>query len=515
MSKDSQAEGKAYAGRWVALLDGQVVAQGGTPEEAQRAAKALRPKERADIQYMPSRNPLLIPPIVEQVGLLLGNEQHVFLVGGAVRDLMLQKPIRDYDFTLKDGAIPLARKVADALDGDFYVLDGQRDAGRVLLNEGGQRVTLDFVAQREPSFAADLKARDFTINAMAIDLQAPQALLDPLAGAADLQAKILRACSATAFEDDPVRVLRAMRMAASFDLQIEKETLEWLKAAGERLSEISAERVRDEIFRLLEAPRLPSSLRALGMLNLFDAIVPEFSNLKVEGKWELALQRMRHLRGILAMLDKDYPAEGARDLHSGLLVLKLGRYREQISKHLAGEFVVDRQRRSLLFLAALLIDVNKDVAAQRVQQMKLSGSEIETLIRIIENNDLPALFSEGSEEADRREIYRFFKNMGSAGLDICLLSVANLEARDGKDLLQDKLGRHLDKVRSLMDAYWEQYDEVVSPKALLSGDELMAELGLKPGAQVGQILEALLEAQAAGEINKKKEALNFARDFVK
>ena len=100
-------------------------------------------------------------------------------------------------------------------------------------------------------------------------------------------------------------------------------------------------------------------------------------------------------------------------------------------------------------------------------------------------------------------------------MDICLLSLADLQSREGKDLQQNKLERRLDKVRSLMEAYWEHYDEVVSPSALLSGNDLMTEFGLKPGAQVGEVLDALLEAQAAGEISNKKEALDFAKDFMK
>ena len=513
-----EAKPDPYAGRWVALLNGQVVAQGGSPEQALKAAKAARPKEKPEIQFMPSRKALTLPAIIQRISALIPEDQHVFLVGGAVRDLMLQRQIRDFDFTLAGSAIPLARKLADKLAGDFYVLDEERDAGRILLNEGEQTLTLDFMAQREASLEADLKARDFTINAMALDLQQADALLDPLGGAADLQARKLRACSPSAMQDDPVRVLRAVRMAASFELKIEKQTRDWMRAASRQLNEVSAERLRDELFRLLSAPKLAASFRALGMLGALEVPLPELSALKERELWERALQRIASLEKILAVLDINYPTEGARDLHSGLVVLRLGRYREQISAHLAEEKVNERRRRSLLFLAALYQDVGKalvkdgeELLLARAEDLHLSKREIETLRTILANQELPAKLSGTGTTPDRRSIYRFFRATAEAGVDICLLSLADLMGSQGPELSRDALAARLDTIRELLEAYWERYKEVVSPRPLLNGDDLMAELKLEPGAQIGEILEALREAQAAGEIKNRKEALAHAK----
>lgn len=510
-----------YAGRWVALLNGHVVAQGGTPEQALKASKATRPKENPEIKFMPANISFSLPAIVERISALIPHENTVYLVGGAVRDLLLQRQVRDLDFTLPNPAIPLARDLADSLGGAFYALDEERDAGRVILKEEGETITLDFVTHREASLEADLQARDFTINAMAINLQEPEALLDPQGGMADLQAKRLRACSATAMQDDPIRVLRAVRMAASFDLKIEKETRAWMKAASRKLADVSAERVRDEVFRLLAAPRISTSFRALEMLGAL-AILPDVKALKEFELWELALQRAASLKKIFAVLDLDYPDEGARDLQTGLVVLRLGRYREKISGHLSEEKVSGRSRRSLLYLAALFQDIDKirDSDEERSvsplgENLRLSKSELADLKIMQAHHGLIGELNRSGKSADKRRIYQFFRVAGKSGVELCLLALADLMGHHGAELSQDMLTSYLDTTRALLEAYWEQYDEVIAPAPLLNGDELLEKFDLKAGARIGELLEALIEAQVVGEIKNKKEALSLAKDLLK
>jgi tRNA nucleotidyltransferase/poly(A) polymerase len=519
--REEEQQSEPYAGRWVALLNGQVVAHGGTREQALKASKATRPKENPEIIFMPTNISFSLPPIIERIRGHIPQDKTVFLVGGAVRDLLLQRRVRDLDFALAAPAIPLARKLADKLGGAFYALDKDRDAGRVILKDEGQTITLDFVAQREASLESDLRARDFTINAMAINLREPDALLDPLGGVADLQAKQLRACSARSMEDDPIRVLRAVRMAASIDLRIEKQTRAWMKAASAQLIDVSAERLRDELFRLLSAPRIATSFRALEMIGSLN-MLPEVGKLIEQERWEQALQRVASLEKILAVLELDYPDDGARDLQTGLVVLRLGRYREQISTHLSEEKVSGRSRRSLLFLAALFQDIDKipdgdgvGTISHQGEELRLSKSEITDLKTMQANHGKIATLSNSGRTPDKRSIYQFFRVRGKAGVESCLLALADLMSHHGAELTQEMLTRHLDTTRALLEAYWEHYDEVVSPTALLSGDELMAEFDLKASARIGEILEALLEAQAAGEINNRKEALAFAEGLIK
>jgi tRNA nucleotidyltransferase/poly(A) polymerase len=531
-----------YAGRWVARLRGQVVGQGGTAHQALQAAKAARFKEAPQVEYMASSQVPQLPAIVERLRVALPKDQEVYLVGGAVRDILLGLPPHDFDLAVAGKAIPLARKVANQLKADFYPLDPNRDVGRVLLrDEGDKRLTLDFITLQGADIDADLAARDLTMNAMAIDLRRPDALLDPLGGAADLLSKTVRACGPDSFAADPVRVLRAVRMAATFDMKIEKETRQRMRAAAKGLVKVSPERLRDEIFRLLLAHKPATSLRALDLLGAVAFVFPELVKLKGIAQsaphafnvWEHTLQVVDKLEFVFHALDEHYPVEGAADLVSGLIVLRLGRYRSQISRLLAEELVPERQRRALLLFAALFHDSGKaltrsieeggrirfidhetrsaEIMQTHAAALHLSTSEIDYLRAVVKHHGRPFLLTKEGGLPSRRAIYRFYRDAGAAGVDICLLSLADSLGKYGAQVPEQDLVQHLDTLRALLRAYYEEPQKSVFPPVLLNGDELMAELGLSPGPRVGELLEALREAQAVGDVTDRSQALAFAK----
>lgn len=485
-----------------------------------------------------------LPPIVERVRKALPTSQEIYLVGGAVRDLLLSRPHHDFDFVLPAKAIAAARRVANALSADFYLLDETRDAGRVLLTENGMRITLDFIGFLGTDIETDLAARDLTINAMAIDLRNPEALLDPFDGASDILAKRIRGCSPDSFRSDPVRVLRAVRLAASFGMKIEKETRQYMRAAAQGLQRVSPERLRDEIFRLLEAPKLAASLQALDLLGALDEVFPELYAFKgIEQSaphafdvWGHTMHVVAKLESGLAVLGETYSPEGAGDLLNGLVVLRLGRYRAQINELMAQELVPGRTRRGLLMLAAIFHDTGKpttrgveesgrirfigheDVSAelvvQRARELHLSKGEAELLETVVRQHGRPFALTQTGAAPTRRTIYRFFRDAKGAGVDICLLSLADFMGKYSADLPQDALAEHLETLRALLEAHFENPEQAVRPPALLNGDELMKELGLKPGPKVGEILEALREGQAAGEVNSRAEAIALAKSLL-
>src|SRR5512138_1741475 len=167
MPKDTEDIASPYAGRWIARVGGRIVAQGGTAEQARQAAQANRYKERPEIVYMPV--PFSYPPLIDRVRELLP-EQEIYLVGGAVRDLLQNRLSHDLDFALPASGIALARRVANGLKADFMVLDAERDTGRVIFSEAdGTRTFLDFAVYRGRDLDEDLRGRDFTMNAIALD----------------------------------------------------------------------------------------------------------------------------------------------------------------------------------------------------------------------------------------------------------------------------------------------------------------------------------------------------------
>lgn len=534
----------AYAGRWVARLHGKIVAQGRTPEEARRAAQHIRHKENPEITFMPPAQDFS-ESLLKTIAAILPEDQPLYLVGGAVRDRLLNRPTHDQDFVLPGDALKAARQVAHAIGAAYYPLDEERGTARLVLTTAGQnRFFLDFASYRGADLEADLRGRDFTINAMALDVRI-NTLIDPLGGAKDLKDKLLRACSPSAFEDDPVRILRAVRQAAAFDLHILPETRQAMRRAADQLSAISPERLRDEIFRILEGPRPSACLRALDLLGVLPFIFPELPGLKdvhqplphVHDVWTHTLAVLDHLETILAALAPEYNPDKAADLLNGLLVLRLGRYRQQIGAHLDSGLVPERSLRGLLFLAALYHDVAKPasinvdengglhfyghdeagakIAVQRAAALHFSNDEMARLETVIANHmrfhfHVRRLANE-SKEPTRRSVYRFFRATDSAGVDLVLLGLADLRATYEQTLPQATWTAALDVARLLLENWWEKPEETVAPSRLLNGTDLLNEFALKPGPQIGALLEAVREAQAIGEVTTRAQALDLVR----
>ncbi|MCL5801387.1 MAG: HD domain-containing protein [Gammaproteobacteria bacterium] len=541
----------------MAKVRGKVVGQGGTPRQALLAAKAARAKEILQVEFVPSGNLTQLPAMVQRVKAALPPDQEIYLVGGAVRDLLLGREVKDFDFLVPEKAIQLGRGVANALKADFYPLDPERGAGRVIVSADSGRITLDFITIQGADIDSDLAARDLTINAMAIDLRQPNALLDPFGGAGDLLAKQVKACSPKAFQNDPVRIIRAVRMAAAFGMRIDKDTRAQMRAATGGLPAVSAERLRDEFFKLLAVPHSPSlrsgsgqappgtSIRALDLLGALDPIFPEIPPLrKLEQPsphafdvWNHILQVLNRLDRIMELLGDGVGAEGAGDMQSGLIFQKLGRYRKQFKEHLGVEPVPDHSRLTLLYFATLFHDVGKgttqsrdengrihfydhenagaEMVVERAQALHLSNDEIAVLETIMRHHGRPYMLTKEGGSPSRRAIYRFFRDAGATGVEICLLSLADFMGKFEAQVPKDELEKHLEALRTLLEAYFEHPGEQVVPPALINGEDLMRDLGLKPGPKIGELLEAVREAQAAGEVGDREGALQLARQHLK
>ncbi len=203
-----------------------------------------------------------------QQDLLQGAPDGVYIVGGAVRDALMRQPIKDIDIAVRAGeGIRLARRIANGMDGAFFPLDHERDVGRALLDTPDGRLSIDVAGFRGESLDADLRDRDFTVNALAVDLRGDlNQVIDPTGGVADVIGKIIRRCNPDALSRDPIRALRAVRQSVQFGFRIEAETLKDIRAQAPRLLDTSIERVRDELFKLLALGKPGAALRVADRL---------------------------------------------------------------------------------------------------------------------------------------------------------------------------------------------------------------------------------------------------------
>ncbi|KPK89688.1 MAG: hypothetical protein AMJ88_17215 [Anaerolineae bacterium SM23_ 63] len=477
-----------------------------------------------------------LPELIYEFVPLMVQEAPVWFVGGGVRDHLLGRKTYDLDFAVEGDAIALAKRVADQFGGYYYTLDEARGTGRVILEDSsGQRRTLDFARIRGHDIIADLRSRDFTINAMAINLSDPDEWLDPTAGARDLKDKILRACGPKSVLDDSVRALRAVRLAIEFDLTIESNTLSQIRDSQQKLGDASPERVRDEVFQIFKNPRPGRALRLLNHLRLLFVIFPELSDLEnLSDSPSLPTSALDHslavvdrLGDLLAVLQPEHDPEKAANLFLAQITLRIGRFREQINRHLNSSLSQGREVRQLLFFAGLYHDAGKSVARghqekapsfeghqkigaelveQRAREMRLSSKETLRLGRIVRHQEKPEIL-ERSTPISPREIYRFFHHTGEAGIDVILLSLAYFLGGHVPPAPQNDWKTRVDVARTLLEAYIEAYDKYIEPSPLLRGDEIIRTLGLPQGPAIGLLLERLREAQAAGEVNTREEAI--------
>lgn len=466
-------------------------------------------------------------------------------MGGGVRDALLNKTTHDLDFVLTRDSQESSRKIANSLNAAYYPLDDKRKTARIIVSTPeGQRQFLDFAELRGNSIEDDLRARDFTINAMALPISQELELIDPLGGAKDLINRKLRACSINSFLDDPIRIIRAVRQAVAFQLSIVPETKDLISESNLRLPGVSRERVRDEIFRILEGPKPETAINILSVLGALDYILPEISQLRdvpqsephFQDVYHHSLQTVSKLNEIFHLLSPERDPENGMNWASGYLSVRLSRFRKHLIPHFAKQINPDRTHWSLTLFAALYHDSGKPIASSlsqngkirflnhenvgaalihdRTRELKLSNIEIDWLGSLVKNHMRPLYLTKEGKLPSRRAVYRFFRDCGERGVDICMISLADILAAFGPTLDKDLWISHVNTINHLLESWWEKKSEYISPEKLITGNDLMMKFDLKAGPVIGKLLSEIQEGQAIGEINDKESAYKFANGWL-
>lgn len=443
-----------------------------------------------------------------------------YFVGGFVRDQLLGRiDTRDIDLAIQGDAVALARAFADSAGGAFYLMDAEHQVARVIFSNA----YVDFAGLRG-DLQTDLATRDFTINAMALPTASRQPpavneLIDPFHGYDDLRARRIRAVSDFVFENDPVRLLRAIRLAGELEFVVDAQTASLIKRDAARLAHAAMERARDEFCKILALPSTSAGLRRADELGLLDALLPQVSALKtVAPSPPHVYDAFEHTLRVLDELEK-IQAAGYRDVADGEFVSELG-------AHFAQMVSADHPRGTLLRLAALLHDIGKAVTGsvehaargagmsqEILRRLRFSNDEIEMVTTIVAYHLRPPLMSH-EPHVTNREVYRFFRDIGAAGIDVCVLALADRRgtyAPQTKNI--SKLPLRATLVR-LLECYFRAKDTVIAPPPLIDGHILMRELQVDSGPQVGMLLEAIREAQAEGEVKSREDALALARKIL-
>jgi len=448
-----------------------------------------------------------LPEFYYQIADLIKNSG-AYLVGGAVRDLLLGRSVHDLDFALPVDSISLARKVADQLGGDFFILDQERESARVILrDENGQRLMVDFTLFQGDTIENDLQARDFTITSLGIDLLQEEKILDLFQGVRDLKDRVIQTTTPTAIQNDALRCLRAVRLAAQLNFRILPETLEQIHHYQGGLSEVSPERIRDELFRILAGPNQTAALGTLKQLGTYPLILPGLFSARQQ-------ENTRWLEKFWSLLMSAHDQDSAANWAMGLYVHRLGRYRQLIKDHLAVELVPGRSVSQLSFLSLLLFPFWEEAPGEHsLPEIPLSNQEIDRLQKASQGaRDFIALTAD-QVVLSPLAIYRYFRSHGPAGVEGIFLGLADLFEIKSSTADQN-WPVALEAARSLLEGWWEKRDTWVDPPTLLNGHDLQQEFNLNPGPRIGEFLEKLREAQVSTGLDTHQGALQFIEGLL-
>lgn len=472
----------------------------------------------------PSRRPLSWTDTLYDLQAELSRfDGEIYLVGGAVRDSLLGVMGKDFDLTTTGDPVKIARHIANVFNGDIYVMDAERGVARAMIARADGYYVIDVNAMRGQDLLEDLKDRDFTINAIAVDLKGDLTqIIDPLGGETDLIGKILRRCDQNWLANDPVRSLRAVRMTVKYQLRLDAETLQDFWQVLSQHQAMPAERGRDEFFKILNLPKAHSAVRVMDQLKLLNFILPELAPLKnilfeQSNLWDLTFRTMEKLELIFLAISPRRTDSNAAVFDLGTMVIALDVFRQQLQDHLAMMWPDERNHEALLLFSVLLHRVAQahqeleiiEMVDERGRALRLSVDEIKRLKMIVSSYPIPLTMA-----TDDLTLHRFWYEFQDVGVDLCLVGMAVYLGQFPFQPNHDEWVLLLEQMRLILHAYYVRYDEIVAPPVLLNGDDLMTMFNLKPSKQIGTLLTAVREAQVIGEIQSRDDALAFVRRML-
>ncbi|MHB8103970.1 MAG: CCA tRNA nucleotidyltransferase [Dehalococcoidales bacterium] len=467
---------------------------------------------------------------------LAGKNVLSFIVGGFIRDALLGRETSDIDIAVAADALDIAAGLAAACNGKFVPLDDVNLVGRVIMPGG--RWQVDFTTFKG-DIQQDLARRDFTIDAMAIELDenveksfSIQNLIDPFNGQADLRSRLIRAVDESVFQSDAVRLLRAIRIAAELDFSIENATEKLIAQDSALITGVAGERVREELLRLLNIKGAGQRLFYLDKLGLLTALIPELAASKgveqpKEHMWDVfnhSLQTVTATEFVLRESPWKYADAG---------ILSMIPWSDKLQEHFDREISFGSTARSMLKLAALLHDIAKpqtktieenrtrflghaDIGAATVaaimERLRFSNREIQLVELLVRYHLRPTQMSHTGMPTNRA-IYRYFRATGEAGIDLLYLCLADHLAARAATLDMDEWRDHCRMTEYVLAKHFAE-ENLSVPVKILDGHDIIKLFGLNAGPKVGELLEVLHEAQAAGEITTREQAVEYIRNLL-
>lgn len=484
------------------------------------------PSKKA-VQFLSGRHPLENPNV--QAVFQKAGSLPLHLVGGCLRDnidvpanrglsILSRniKPTTDFDFTVGGDALAFAADMARQLNGHFVVLDQSFDIARVVLADGSY---LDFAGYKG-TLEEDVLRRDLTINALLLEPGSPDQVIDLVGGLHDLEMNLVRAVSEESLLDDPLRLLRVYRFAVAREAAIDEATRSYLVKPEnlERLAGIARERVNYELFTMMNYDGVGKYIHDMGKCGLLETLFPELRDCRRVTSnsfhhlalFDHSLETIPQLEAKMPSLPAYIQQSANREIAHGvtrLAVAKLSALLHDIGK--PETWVIQPDGRHS-FIA------HDKVGAAMVKPLAEREKWPKGISRLVEKLVLwhlrpGQLFHTG--EPTQKALNRFYRNAGEDFPELMLITFADFGATMGPGLSGEKR-ENLEKCfHRLLEEYPAYIEQARSLPRLLSGDDVMNLLGVGPGALVGEILQAVNEAQEIKEVTNRAQAEALARSI--
>lgn len=451
-----------------------------------------------------------------------------WLVGGAVRDELLGRKTADYDVVVAGDPATAARAVAKAgSPAACFSLSEEFGSWRVVARDSSWQV--DVEPLRAATLEEDLALRDFTVNAIARPLAGGEAV-DPLGGSEDLRAGRLRLAGPGSFEQDPLRVLRLVRVAVELGLAPDEQTLQAARDSAQSLAAVSGERIFVELRRTIATPSARAGVELIAGVGALGVVLPELEALR--GVEQSAFHHADVYEHTLEVLDRTVELTGPGGPDCPEAAVAIEPHRQEIRALLAEPLADEMSRGEAMRWGALLHDAAKpltrevrpgdgrvtfmghdrvgaDLAREVLGRLRASERLKAHVTGLVRHHLRLGFLVHEPQPLARRTVYGYLRACGRVGADVSLLSIADRLATRGAG--SDRaIEAHLRLAGSLLaDALsWRQTGPPPPP---LRGDELARELGISPGPVLGDLLEEISAASYAGEIGGREEAIAHAR----
>jgi tRNA nucleotidyltransferase/poly(A) polymerase len=452
---------------------------------------------------------------------------NLYAVGGTVRDILHTGQVpADCDLVLcntnRDFNVhTLAVTLAQTFNGTVVVLDEAWGIVRVVCpapksqdGESSPSLTYDLAQALNNDLAQDLARRDLTMNAMALHLATGE-LLDPLGGQADLAHRQLRLVSKANVVEDPLRLLRVFRFAASLGFEITADTTQTVRQHQDLLWQAAPERLQAEWLKLLSAPTCTPALMAMADSGLLEVLLPELSagrDIPPNGYhhlslWDHTLELVRQAEQVIGLFSDETRQALLQPSPSG--VSRFGLVKLACLLHDIGKPATKATRDDGRYTYYGHDQVSETMSLAICQRLKLSNKQTDAICHLVRWHLYPCQFNPASPQ---KSLLRFYRRMGQLTPDLILLALADRLSATGGDQTAADLTRETENHLWLL-SHFEALcaAQTLNQPPLLNGQAVMAILGLPPGPKVGAALAALCEAQQLGEVQTIEQASTWLR----